>query len=118
MSGELTLKPISEMDDAIKIGDEYVPSVRTFGSLGYSHKRICQLLNLKGKEKAAMLVRLSIPGDVYHEAYSNGMALGEYNIDAALAKQAEKGDSEAVKILEERKRERVVIDLRKQLFGV
>ncbi len=112
------LKPTSDIDDVMNIGEEYVPSVRTFGSLGYSHERICQLLNLNRKEKAAMMVRLAIPGDVYYEAYAHGKALGEYNIDAALAKQAEKGDPDAVKILEERKNDRIVIDLRKKLFGV
>lgn len=50
--------------------------------------------------------------------YNNGRALGEYNIDAELAKKAEAGDIDAINTLEERKNLRVELDLRKQLFGV
>ena len=55
---------------------------------------------------------------MYYDAYENGRALGEYNIDAELAKKAEDGDIDAINTLEERKNLRVELDLRKQLFGV
>ena len=48
----------------------------------------------------------------------NGNALGEYNIDAELAKKAETGDIEAITTLETRKQERTVKDLIDKLFGV
>lgn len=105
-------------DKIIVIGDEYVSLVRTYAALAYSVKRICTLLQLSKKQKAALGLRMSLPGDIYYEAYQNGKAIGEYNIDAELAKQAERGDIDAITLLNERKQERVEIDLRKELFGV
>lgn len=116
MKKELT--PTAEVDKAILIGDEYVSQVRTFGALGYTPHRICTLLGLRGREKMALTVRLALPGDVYYDAYRNGCALGEYNIDAELAKKAEAGDVSAIETLETRKQERIVKDLRNQLFGI
>ncbi len=60
----------------------------------------------------------AIPGDIYHDAYQQGLALGEYNIDAELAKKAEKGDNDSITLLEERKSERAEKDLRMKLFGI
>ena len=68
------ISPTSNVDKATLIGDEYVSQVRTFGALGYTPQRICTLLGLRGKEKTALIVRLSIPGDVYYDAYRNGCA--------------------------------------------
>lgn len=116
MKKELTLT--SDTDKAVLIGDEYVSQVRTFGALGYTPHRICTLLSLRGKERTALTVRLLMPGDVYYDAYRNGCALGEYNIDAELAKKAETGDVSAIETLETRKQERTVKDLRNQLFGI
>ena len=116
MKKELTLT--SDTDKAVLIGDEYVSHVRTFGALGYTPHRICTLLGLRGKERTALTVRLLMPGDVYYDAYRNGCALGEYNIDAELAKKAETGDVSAIETLETRKQERTVKDLRNQLYGL
>ena len=116
MKNELT--PTSDIDKATLIGDEYVSQVRTFGALGYTPQRICSLLGLRGKEKMALILRVGLTGDVYYDAYENGRALGEYNIDAELAKKAEAGDIESINTLEERKNQRIELDLRKQLFGV
>lgn len=115
------LSPTSNVDNVALVGDEYVSQVRTFGALGYTPQRICSLLGLRGKEKLALTVRITLVGDVYYDAYNNGRALGEYNIDAELAKKAESGDIDAINTintLEERKNLRVELDLRKQLFGV
>lgn len=100
------------------IGDEYTLKVRTFGALGYTPDRICSLLKLGKKESALLKLRISLPGDVYNDAYTQGRYLGEYNIDAELAKKAEKGDVDAIMLLEERKHDRHVKDLRLKLFGV
>ncbi len=116
MKNELT--PTSDADKVVLIGDEYVSQVRTFGALGYSAERICNLLGLRGKEKIALTIRIGLLGDVYNDAYSNGRALGEYNIDAELAKRAEAGEIDAITALETRKTERIELELRKNLFGV
>lgn len=108
------------MSELIKdeLSDEYVNQVRTFGALSYTPERICQLLGLSKAKRIALLYRLSTPGDVYYGAYHQGRALGEYNIDAELAKKAEKGDNESITMLEERKNERAEKDLRLKLFGI
>ena len=116
MSGELV--PTSNVDCIPQIGEKYIPQVRTFGALGYAPDRICNLLGLRRKEKIALTARINLPGDTYYDAYNNGTALGEYNIDAELAKKAEAGDIDAINTLEERKKLRVELDIRKQLFGV
>ena len=112
------LTPTSDTDTMSLLGDEYINQVRTFGALGYSVPRICRLLKLHGKKKLALQIRMTLPGDAYNEAYSEGQALGEYNIDAELAKRAEKGEVDAVELLETRKNERKELDMRKELFGV
>lgn len=112
------LQPTSDIDKTLAIGDEYVSQVRTFGALGYSINRICQLLNLRGKKKLALQLRMKIPDDIYYDAYNSGQALGEYNIDAELAKRAETGDIDSITLLEQRKNERKELDMRKELFGV
>lgn len=102
----------------ILIGDNYISQVRSFGALGYSPERIAKILRLSKKEALALIMRISIPSDPYAEAYANGKAVGEYNIDAELAKQAEKGDIQAIEMLEQRKNERIELDLRRELLGV
>lgn len=76
------------------------------------------MLGLRGNERVEFLLRMRIVGDTYCEAYKQGRALGEYNIDAELAKKAEDGDIESIKLLEARKNERVEKDLRNELFGI
>lgn len=109
---------MSELVEKEILSDEYVNQVRTFGALNYTPERICQLLGLKEIKRAALLYRITIPGDIYHDAYQQGLALGEYNIDAELAKKAEKGDNDSITLLEERKNERAEKDLRMKLFGI
>lgn len=104
--------------DLVVLSDDYTGRVRTFGALGYSPERICQLLHLNNKERLALLFRLSLQDDEYKKAYEEGRAIGEYNIDAELAKNAERGDIDAIELLESRKVARTEIDLRKTLFGV
>lgn len=101
-----------------ELSDEYVNQVRTFGALSYTPERICQLLGLRKAKRVALLLRIELPGDIYYEAYNQGRALGEYNIDAELAKKAEKGDTDAITLLETRKNERSEKDLRFKLFGI
>lgn len=98
--------------------NQYISKVRTFGALGYDAGRIADLLNLTGKTRVELIVRLSIAGDALRVAYENGRAIGEYNIDVELTKQAEQGDIDAVETLATRSRERKIKDLKRELFGV
>lgn len=109
---------MSELVEKEILSDEYVNQIRTFGALNYTPERICQLLGLKKAKREALLYRITLSGDIYFEAYQQGLALGEYNIDAELAKKAEKGDKDSITLLEERKNERAEKDLRMKLFGI
>ena len=100
------------------LSDEYVNQVRTFGALNYTPERICQLLALRKAKREALLYRITLPGDVYFEAYQHGHALGFYKIVAQLAKTAANGDHDSITLLEERKNERAEKDLRMKLFGI
>ena len=100
------------------ITDDYVQQVRTFGALDYTPERICRLFGLSKKDSVSLTMRIDTPGDIYNDAYHQGRALGEYNIDAELAKKAETGDGDAISLLEERKNERTEKDLRLKLFGI
>lgn len=100
------------------VSDDYVQQVRTFGALAYTPERICRLLGLGKLDSMSLTLRIDTPGDIYHDAYHQGRALGEYNIDAELAKKAETGDGDAITLLEERKNERTEKDLRLKLFGI
>lgn len=97
---------------------DLINRIRSFGALGYSPERIAAILDLRGKERTELIIRLSIPGDPYFLAYQNGLALGSWNIDAELAKQAERGDVDSIKALTDRSNDRKVKDLKKKLFGV
>lgn len=98
--------------------NQYISKVRMFGALGYDAERIADLLGLHGEIRTELMVRLSIKGDELRVAYDNGRAIGEYNIDAELTKQAERGDIEAITTLAERSKERKLKDMKKDLFGV
>ena len=98
--------------------DQYISKVRTFGALGYDAERIADLLDLHGKTRAELIVRLSIPDDELSVAYNNGRVIGEYNIDVELTKQAERGDIDSITTLAERSKERKIKDLRKNIFGL
>ncbi|HMM18498.1 MAG TPA: hypothetical protein PKC47_13390 [Petrimonas sp.] len=97
--------------------DKYISKVRTFGAFGYDAERIADLLSLHGRTRVELIVRLSIQGDELRVAYDNGRAIGEYNIDVELTKQAERGDIDAITTLAERSKERKMKDLKKDLFG-
>lgn len=112
------LFPTSEIDIIPNIGDQYLEEIRSYAQIGCTPQCIANLLGLARKERLALIVRISIQGDTYNDAYNTGRALGEYNIDKKLAEKAETGDIEAITLLEERKNLRVELDLRKQLFGV
>ena len=98
--------------------DKYLSKVRTFGALGYDAERIADLLDLKGRLRGELVTRLSIPNDPLRVAYDNGRAIGEYNIDVELTKNAEKGDVDAIEVLATRSKERKMKDLKKDLFGI
>lgn len=105
-------------NDTPLVTDQYIPKVRTFGALGYGADQIADLLGLQGKERLELTVRLSMKGDALKTAYDNGRAIGEYNVDAELAKLAERGDIDAITTIAERSKERKLREMKKEMFGV
>ena len=114
------MNALEKISDALceSISEDYISQVRAFGALGYSPQRIASMLGLTGSKRLALIYRITKEGDTYANAYRNGNAIGEYNIDAELAKQAEKGDVESIRTLEQRKNDRAELDVRRELFGV
>lgn len=97
---------------------DYTSQIRTFGAVGYSPERIANILNLKGHDREEFLIRITTENDPYYQAWINGQAIGEWNIDAELAKAAEKGDTDAIELQSDRARARQIKDLRLKMFGV
>lgn len=100
-----------------QLSEEYINKVNSYGALGYSPERIASMLQLSGLKKDILIVRINSVGDTYNTAYFNGRAIGEYNIDAELAKKAEKGEIDAITMLQQRKDDRNHLDLRRDLLG-
>jgi hypothetical protein len=109
---------ISDTKKPFLIGDQYEKQVRAYSALGYTSDRIVILLQLNKDEQESLLSRIETPGDLYHIAFSSGIAIGEYNIDIKLVKLAESGETEATKLLEERRVAREQRALRQKLFGI
>jgi hypothetical protein len=97
---------------------DHSAQIRSLGSLGYSPERIADLLGIPRHDRADFLCRLTTEDDPYHTAYASGFAIGQYNVDAELAKKAERGDEDCVKLLDERKKERYINGLKSKLFGI
>ena len=98
--------------------NRYISNVRTFGALGYDAERIADLLDMHGKTRIELIARLGTPNDELRVAFDNGRAIGEYNIDVQLTKQAESGDTFSVEALSLRAKERKLNDLKRNLFGI
>lgn len=92
--------------------------IRNYGALKFSAEKICQILGLRGDEKEHFLLSFDDPESDIRQFYDQGTAIGEYNIDAELAKKAETGD--IFSIIEQSKRQyhRRIDDMKKNLFGV
>lgn len=101
---------------------EYTPEVlqkiKTFGALGLSAKRIALLLGLTSTDEETFLADFNSPESRIYRAYEQGGAIGEYNQDAVLMKQAEKGDLFAIQELKIRQFNRGIEDDRKERFGI
>lgn len=101
---------------------EYTPEilqkVKTFGALGLSSQRIALLLGLSPKDTQAFIIEFNDTTSLVYKTYEQGVAIGEYNQDAALMKQAEKGDLFAIQELKIRQFNRDLEDDRKERFGL
>ena len=98
--------------------DSILRKVRTFGALQYSPERICTLLGLLGSEAEAFKADIASEDTALYLSYRQGIAQGEYNVDAALIKSAEAGDILAESSLRERQTKHKISALKFELFGI
>ena len=92
--------------------------IRNYGALKYAPERICKMLGLFGDDAQSFLVEFQDEGTQIRQYYDHGVAIGDYNIDAELAKQSEKGDILSIIELNNRQERTKISSLKKQLFGI
>ena len=92
--------------------------IRNYGALKYTPEKICSILALHGDDKDRFLVEFDNQESDIRIFYEQGYAIGDYNIDAELAKKSEKGDIFAIVELGKRQYYNTVNRLKKDLFGV
>lgn len=92
--------------------------IRNYGALKYTPERICKMLGLFGDDAQRFLVEFQDEENQIRQFYDQGVAIGDYNIDAELAKQSEKGDILSIIELNNRQQRTKVNNLKKELFGL
>lgn len=92
--------------------------IRNFGALKYSEKQICKMLGLFGDDELKFMVEFQDENSPIRQYYEQGVAIGQYNIDAELAKQSEKGDVFSIMELNKRQEQNKLNNLKKELFGI
>lgn len=107
-----------ETDSLIKIDSCYLNRVEELALLGYSPERIVSIIDLDRTKSAVLLLKLNLPNDEFYEAYHKGLCQGEEKMDSSLHAQADDGDIDAIKLIQERNALRQEQELRKKLFGV
>lgn len=98
--------------------DAILRKITNFSALQYRPERICFLIGLTGQEYEQLLSDIQTPDTEPNRAYNRGIAVGDYNIDAALMKASETGDVMAESTLRERQDKRKIEDLKRELFGL
>lgn len=92
--------------------------LQSFGALNYSPERIADLLGYAAEERRMLLASLARDDSAAALAYKQGQMICKYNIDAELAKAAEKGDIDAIKMLTELREKETLESIKKELFGI
>lgn len=96
---------------------DILQKVKAFGALGYNAERIARLLGIPPHFKEDFFLQFNDLQSPVSEAYQQGIAIGDYNLDAALMKKAETGDVFAIQELKERQEARELRDDLKLRFG-
>jgi len=98
--------------------DVILVKARNWASLKYSPARIVVLLNLSASDAETFLDDIETADHPLKKIYDQGFAIGEYNMDISLLKEAEGGNMDAELQLRQRQKERKIIELKKELFGI
>jgi len=92
--------------------------VVNFGALKYGPHQICKLLGLNQQQRDQFMVHFTNQESELRINYEKGVSIGEYNLDAELAKQGERGDVLSIMELGKRQYHRKMDELKKNLFGI
>jgi len=92
--------------------------VRNWAKLKYSPFRISILLGLNKEDREVFLVDIKTDDHPLRKIYDQGVASGEYDMDLTLMKAVEGGDMDAEKAYRDRQKERVIEELKNELFGI
>lgn len=92
--------------------------IRNYGALKYTPQQICRILGLSQDDSERFMVEFQDEESDIRKYYDQGVLFGDYNIDAELAKQSEKGDIMAIIQLQERQEKTKISRLKKDLFGI
>lgn len=76
------------------------------------------MLGLFGDDEVKFMVEFQDENSQIRQFYDQGVAIGQYNIDAELAKQSEKGDVFSIIELNKRQEHNKLNNLKKELFGL
>jgi hypothetical protein len=102
----------------MQLNEITLKKIINFGALKYSALKICKLLAFNREQTQLFLIDFENDASPIRINYDQGVAIGEYNVDAELAKQSEKGDIYSIQELDKRQYFRELDDLTKELFGV
>jgi len=92
--------------------------VRNWAALKYSPARIIVLLDLPKDEAQIFIDDISTEEHPLKKIYDLGFAIGDYNMDVSLVKEAEGGNMDAELQLRDRQKMRKINELKNDLFGV
>jgi hypothetical protein len=100
------------------LDEQQLAQVKSCGLVGTQPNQICKILGFVGETRRSFLIDFENEESKIRMIYDEGVAIGEYNIDAKLTKEAEKGDVFSIQQLKKNQEKREVDDLVKNLFGV
>lgn len=103
---------------SITFDSAILKQVVNFGALKYDPYQMRKLLRLSDEESEEFVKQFQNEESEIRKYYEQGLSIGEYNIDAGLAKKAEKGEVDASIELGRRQHDQKIDKLTKELFGI
>lgn len=98
--------------------EQKLKKIRDYAALGHTPGQIASLLRVPFERKDAFIDEFNRPNTMVYDAFMTGKATMDYNTNAELAVNAEKGDVEAIALLDKRIQEQKEAELLLELFGI
>jgi len=92
--------------------------IRNYGALKYSKEKIAAILGLTKDERETFFSDFDDKESEVRRFWEQGVAIGDYNIDAELAKSAEGGDTNSIIELSYRQYYQKTDQIKNELFGI